>query len=386
MVSLFHSHARSDDANKVTTSAIFQAGSLLVLIAEVRTRAFLASLVPIIVNAVLNEHQLVLDIVAFVQLGDFPRSRLGEKQRGKILANWVSRKMRTIAQFSIRDPDAEGSVSTVGAPGGGEGRRESVQSGPAGVRRSGVGGGQQESSLRHATSISDIPLAEEPDAMELHEQQRQMESLALQTGEADPWNRDRDGGGMEMRNRSESRSDLTPTRETPRPLELNTTLDYSPVREKGGDDHWDDDGDSPQELPGHGQAPPPHPKNSYEHEMRASHADWGSWESYDPYANRGQGPPGPQAYQAPGQGQGYAEYEQHRREYGTPGARRGFDDEDDSPVDYQPGMGLGGGGAGGGGGLRVANANTGQADGDGAEHGRASSWEQDALRSMNLSR
>lgn len=58
---------------------------------------------PVIVNAILNEHQIIVDIVAFVQKGDFPRSRLGEKQRGKILAGWVSRKMRTIAQFAIRD-------------------------------------------------------------------------------------------------------------------------------------------------------------------------------------------------------------------------------------------------------------------------------------------
>lgn len=58
---------------------------------------------PVIVNSILNEHQIVVDIVAFVQRGDFPRSRLGEKQRGKILAGWVSRKMRTIAQFAIRD-------------------------------------------------------------------------------------------------------------------------------------------------------------------------------------------------------------------------------------------------------------------------------------------
>ena len=38
--------------------------------------------------------------------GDFPRSRLGEKQRGKILASWVTRKMRTMAQFGIRDADS----------------------------------------------------------------------------------------------------------------------------------------------------------------------------------------------------------------------------------------------------------------------------------------
>lgn len=67
---------------------------------------FLASIVPVIVNTVLNGHQLVIDIVAFVSRGDFPRSRLGEKQRGKILASWVTRKMRTIAQFGIKDSDA----------------------------------------------------------------------------------------------------------------------------------------------------------------------------------------------------------------------------------------------------------------------------------------
>jgi hypothetical protein len=64
-------------------------------------------MVPVIVNAILNEHQLVVDIVAFVIKGDFHRSRLGEKQRGKILAGWVTRKMRTIAQYSIRDPNGQ---------------------------------------------------------------------------------------------------------------------------------------------------------------------------------------------------------------------------------------------------------------------------------------
>jgi hypothetical protein len=85
--------------------AVFQAGGLVVVVVEIFRRNFLASMVPVIVNAILNEHQLVIDIVAFVQKGDFHRSRLGEKQRGKILAGWVTRKMRTIAQYSIRDPN-----------------------------------------------------------------------------------------------------------------------------------------------------------------------------------------------------------------------------------------------------------------------------------------
>lgn len=75
-------------------------------------KAYLASIVPVIVNAILNEHQLIVDIIAFVSKGDFPRSRLGEKQRGKILASWVTRKMRTIAQFGIRDADAADSQIT----------------------------------------------------------------------------------------------------------------------------------------------------------------------------------------------------------------------------------------------------------------------------------
>ncbi|KAJ5682898.1 hypothetical protein N7462_006063 [Penicillium macrosclerotiorum] len=87
--------------------AIFQAGGLIVVVVEVTRKAFLASLVPVIVDTVLNEHQVVTDIVAFVSSGDFPRSRLGEKQRGKVLASWVTRKLRTIAQFSIRDMDED---------------------------------------------------------------------------------------------------------------------------------------------------------------------------------------------------------------------------------------------------------------------------------------
>ena len=80
----------------------------MVVLVEVNRKQYLASIVPVIVNAILNEHQIIVDIVAFVSVGDFPRSRLGEKQRGKLLAGWVTRKIRTIAQFAIRefDPDA----------------------------------------------------------------------------------------------------------------------------------------------------------------------------------------------------------------------------------------------------------------------------------------
>lgn len=101
-----------------SSSAIFQAGGLIVVLVEVARKAYLASIVPVIVNAILNEHQLVVDIVAFVNKGDFPRSRLNEKQRGKILAGWVSRKLRTIAQFAIKDMDREALRQTTGTSAG----------------------------------------------------------------------------------------------------------------------------------------------------------------------------------------------------------------------------------------------------------------------------
>lgn len=112
-VSLF---AYSEVLMLIKFSAVFQAGGLIVVLVEVGRKAYLASIVPVIVNAILNEHQIVVDIVAFVNKGDFPRSRLGEKQRGKILASWVTRKMRTMAQFGIRDADGLSDVTEAVEP------------------------------------------------------------------------------------------------------------------------------------------------------------------------------------------------------------------------------------------------------------------------------
>ncbi|KAK2747806.1 putative NRPS-like protein biosynthetic cluster [Myotisia sp. PD_48] len=117
-------------------SAVFQAGGLTVALVEVTRKAYLASMVPVIVNSVLNEHQVVIDIVAFVPRGDFPRSRLGEKQRGKILASWITRKLRTIAQFSIRDSNGH-----------------ETKLGESASQRASKTGSLIEGSLRHSTAF-----------------------------------------------------------------------------------------------------------------------------------------------------------------------------------------------------------------------------------------
>lgn len=84
-------------------TAVFQAGGLVIAVIECtrRNKDNLAAIVPVIVNTVLEEHQFIVDIVSFVSVGHFPRSRLGEKQRGKILASWVTRKLPLTGKFGV---------------------------------------------------------------------------------------------------------------------------------------------------------------------------------------------------------------------------------------------------------------------------------------------
>ncbi|KAI9668663.1 MAG: putative NRPS-like protein biosynthetic cluster [Alyxoria varia] len=183
-------------------SAVFQAGGLVVVLVEVMRKNFLASMVPVIVNAILNSHQVVIDIVAFVSRGDFPRSRLGEKQRGKILAGWVTRKMRTIAQFGIKDPDAPGEES--GLP------RRSAQS----FRSASARGG---SSLKHVESSTGLADLQEQDYAPLPTGVSEMpgtmdDSSIIESPPPPPHALTRDD---------------TPTES--RPLPPQAALDYSPV-------------------------------------------------------------------------------------------------------------------------------------------------------------
>jgi hypothetical protein len=138
------------------------------VLVEVTRKAYLASIVPVIVNAVLNDHQVVVDIVAFVPHDEFPRSRLGEKQRGKILAGWISRKMQTMAQFAIRDMD--------GPFNGGDTTMLHRQSTAGSIRSVSHGGGPVASSLRN---VEQAPQILEQDEADL---QQQMDALSALPG------------------------------------------------------------------------------------------------------------------------------------------------------------------------------------------------------------
>jgi hypothetical protein len=147
-------------------------------------------MVPVIVNAILNEHQLIIDIVSFVQKGDFHRSRLGEKQRGKILAGWVTRKMRTIAQYSIRDPNAGEMGMGMGiSEEGGQGRQSmsgsmmgmgrmsmSGMGGPASIKASST---RAPSLLGMTTTMNSLSLAQQ----QQHGQQQPPSTSPLPSGQ-----------------------------------------------------------------------------------------------------------------------------------------------------------------------------------------------------------
>lgn len=147
---------------------MFQAGGLVVVLVEVNRKPYLASLVPVIVNAILNEHQIIVDIVAFVNRGDFPRSRLGEKQRGKILAGWVTRKMRTLAQWAIRDVDPAAMGEGADAPG----------------NRASTGSARSLSAAAGASSLRNV--AHAPQILEQEEFEQQMDHIANMAPAAGP--------------------------------------------------------------------------------------------------------------------------------------------------------------------------------------------------------
>lgn len=187
------------------------------MLVEVMRRNFLASIVPVIVNAILNTHQIVVDIVAFVGRGDFPRSRLGEKQRGKILGSWVTRKMRTIAQFGIKDPDGpENSMTEVGIP------RRSGHSFRSASMRGGAG-----SSLKHVESSSGLADLQEREYAPMPESVSElpaMDDSSIMESPPQPQHQPQRRGHDSVHTTQE---DMTPTSLKPRIPE--TSFDFAPV-------------------------------------------------------------------------------------------------------------------------------------------------------------
>ena len=308
---------------------------MVVILVEVVRKAYLASIVPVIVNAVLAEHQLVVDIVAFVSKGDFPRSRLGDKQRGKILASWVTRKMRTIAQFGIRDASiGDSQITEVAEP---RSRIGSVMEPPGPPQQ------QQQQQQPRAPSIGVADGISEVPAHEAQQAQPQRNYAALPTGISEmPTHYDDSIGGSSGVGSSRNtarRSDDTPT-ETRK-------------------NHFELAGDSAQDG-----SPPP--VNRASKPGAAAYQAGPVFDSYDAYDGTQDDaaltPPPLQTHHNLGSNMALPSVT--GRESLTDGDLRSLPSQQRAS-------------GGGGGGLRVANASTDEDD-------DAADWPQEAIMHMNL--
>lgn len=349
---------------------MFQAGGLVVVVVEIFRRNFLASMVPVIVNAILNEHQLVIDIVAFVIKGDFHRSRLGEKQRGKILAGWVTRKMRTIAQYSIRDGGMDNIYENAEPPGRPSTStfRHSSGGGPGSIK----GSMRASSTLGMTAAMNNLQLQTGGGSMgqesSSQQQQRHMsfgaplpQGVSEMPGERYPESIPELGTGSIK----EMRADDTPTEQRnpeflPRLQDDGAPVHYSPVDAAGVFD-------SPSEQYGPG--------------LDANHAQYGaSGLSTAPLPSvLRPGPPSDQPPQPPYGNKPYLNYQQGQQQPQAYAPQQYHNDgssnwplgvgehEEPQPQKQQ------------GGGLRVANASRNSTDSE-AE----TEWKQEAAMMMNF--
>lgn len=82
-------------------SCIFKCSDYTIVVCEAKRSRNLSALVPIIVNTVFSKHHLIVDIVAFIKKGEFPISRLGTKQRARIVDAWVQAVIPLLALFGV---------------------------------------------------------------------------------------------------------------------------------------------------------------------------------------------------------------------------------------------------------------------------------------------
>lgn len=82
-------------------SCVFKCSDYTIVVCESTRRQNLASLVPIIVNTVLSKHHLIVDVIAFMKKGEFPISRLGTKQRARIVDAWVQGVLPVSASYGV---------------------------------------------------------------------------------------------------------------------------------------------------------------------------------------------------------------------------------------------------------------------------------------------
>lgn len=82
-------------------SCVFKCSDYTIVVCESKRTRNLSSLVPLVVNTVFSKHHVIVDIVAFIKKGEFPISRLGTKQRARIVDAWVQGVIPLAVQYGV---------------------------------------------------------------------------------------------------------------------------------------------------------------------------------------------------------------------------------------------------------------------------------------------
>ncbi|EGW30557.1 acyl CoA ligase-like protein [Spathaspora passalidarum NRRL Y-27907] len=82
-------------------SCVFKCSDYTIVVCESKRTRYYSSLVPLIVNTVFSKHHIIIDIVAFIKKGEFPISRLGTKQRARIVDAWVQGVIPLSASYGV---------------------------------------------------------------------------------------------------------------------------------------------------------------------------------------------------------------------------------------------------------------------------------------------
>ncbi|KAI9033571.1 hypothetical protein CLU79DRAFT_692655 [Phycomyces nitens] len=75
------------------SSVVFQDSDEIVAVVAIKFKPHALAAVPLIVNAVLESHTLLIDVVVVVDITQLPRERHGEKQRQKTRMSYVSKRL-----------------------------------------------------------------------------------------------------------------------------------------------------------------------------------------------------------------------------------------------------------------------------------------------------
>lgn len=88
--------------NKIEDAVVVRCDDITAIIVETTaTRQSLCSLAAVVAGAVINAHQVAVNVIAFVAKGKIPRSRLQEKQRQKTLATYLNGSLEISDHYTI---------------------------------------------------------------------------------------------------------------------------------------------------------------------------------------------------------------------------------------------------------------------------------------------